>query len=85
MWEANGQELEVALYVRSVRAAERSRASVAMRTLVKQQQEALGLSLPGLARNRWIIAPNAAEPSVRSVAPTGSTSTRDRLKLVVAS
>src|SRR4051794_27783932 len=55
MWERNGQELEVALYVRSLAAAEKLDASVAARTLVRQQQESLGLSLPGLARNRWRI------------------------------
>jgi hypothetical protein len=55
MWERNGQELEVALYVRSLADAEQMDASVAARTLVRQQQEALGLSLPGLARNRWRI------------------------------
>jgi len=76
MWERNGQELEVALYVRSLVAAEAEDASVGSRTLVRQQQEALGLSLPGLARNRWRIAsvePRAAAPRAR---------TRSRLKVV---
>lgn len=54
-WERNGQELEVALYVRSLVAAEAPNSKVTLRTLVKQQQEALGLSLPGLARNHWRI------------------------------
>jgi hypothetical protein len=49
VWERNGQELELALYVRSVGAAERVDATAAMRTLVRQQQEALGISVPGLA------------------------------------
>lgn len=56
MWERNGQEEEVALYVRTLVAAEDAGAKANVRTLVKQQQEALGLSLPGLARNRWRIA-----------------------------
>jgi hypothetical protein len=54
-WERNGQEVEVALYVRALVAAEAPDAKVTLRTLVKQQQEALGVSLPGLARNRWRI------------------------------
>jgi hypothetical protein len=55
MWERNGQEIEVALYVRSLAEAERDEATVAARTLVRQFHESLGISLPGLARNRWII------------------------------
>ena len=79
MWAANGQAVEVALYVRSLKDAEKSAASVAARTLVKQQQEALGVSLPGLARNHWIIV--TAEPvTQRQTAPTASA--RDRLRLV---
>lgn len=56
MWERNRQETEVALYVRALVAAERADASVASRTLVRQQQEALGISIPGLLRNKWQIA-----------------------------
>lgn len=55
MWKRNGQELEVALYVRSIVAAEKRNAPVTIRNLVRQQQEALGISLPGMARNRWRI------------------------------
>jgi hypothetical protein len=54
-WEANGQQLEVALYVRSLVAAEAPDASSASRVLVLRQQEYLGLSVPGLARNKWKI------------------------------
>lgn len=81
MWERNGQELEVALYVRSLAAAERAKAPVNLRTLVKQQQEALGISLPGLARNRWRIEhvePAQVGPVQR---PVGA-SARDRFRVV---
>jgi hypothetical protein len=73
MWERNGQDLEVALYVRAVVAAEKPDASVATRTLVRQQQEALGLSLPGLLRNRWRIpaADDRGETAKRPVARSG--------------
>lgn len=78
MWERNGQELEVALYVRSLVEAEARDASVAARTLVRQQQEALGLSLPGLHRNKWTIeAVEADRP-----APAKRTSAKSRLKVV---
>ena len=66
VWQRNGQELEVALYVRSLVAAEALDAPTNLRTLVKQQQEALGISLPGLHRNRWRIGEVAeAEPEVK--------------------
>jgi len=78
MWEANGQSTEVALYVRSLKDAERPKASVAARTLVRQQQEALGLSLPGLARNRWIIA-SSHGPVERPAVVSGGASARERL------
>jgi hypothetical protein len=80
MWERNGQELEVALYVRSLAAAELLDASVAARTLVRQQQEALGLSLPGLARNRWRIE-HVEEPSGQPARPAGR-SVRERFRVV---
>jgi hypothetical protein len=56
MWEHNCQELEVALYVRTLVEAEFTLATPAMRTLVRQQMDALGLTVPGLQRNRWSIA-----------------------------
>lgn len=78
MWERNGQEVEVALYVRSLRMAEMPKAPTISRTLVKQQQEALGLSLPGLARNRWRIE------HVEAAAPPAAVgrSARDRFRVV---
>lgn len=72
VWERNGQEVEVALYVRSLVVAEEPEASTAARTLVRQQMEALGISIPGLLRNHWRIeafAPQeekAATSSARS-------------------
>lgn len=75
MWERNGQEVEVALYVRSLKLAEMPKAPVNARTLVKQQQEALGVSLPGLAKNNWrighvsaAVAPQVARAGLKVVA-----------------
>lgn len=75
MWERNGQEEEVALYVRTLVQAEDAEAKANVRTLVKQQQEALGLSLPGLARNHWRIAEmpqedKSAKPAVKRAGMT---------------
>ncbi len=66
MWEANGQSREVALYVRSLRQAESPKASVALRTLVQRQVDALGLSTSGLRANRWTIDATAARPALRA-------------------
>lgn len=73
MWEAKGQQLQVALYVRSLREAERPGASVAARTLLLRQEEYLGLSEPGLARNHWIIDAGTSEPVEE---PAGDTAER---------
>lgn len=77
-WERNGQELEVALYVRALVAAEAPDAKVTLRTLVKQQQEALGLSLPGLARNRWRIPDEATDDQMAPTPIEPGKSARDR-------
>lgn len=78
MWERNGQEVEVALYVRRLCEAEVPGASVTRANLVRQLQEALGLSLPGLARNRWRI--DAEEMAKKQ--PRRRSSARGRLKVV---
>ncbi len=79
MWERHGLEVEVAIYVRTLTAAESPDASPPMRTLLRQQQEALGLSLPGLARNKWRIG--AAEKPQTKRRPQRP-SARDRFTVV---
>ncbi len=80
VWEENGQELEVAMCVRSLRDAEKPNAPVAARTLVRQQMDALGLTVPGLRSNRWRIGGSVADgPSVAAE----SEDIRDRLKVVM--
>lgn len=80
MWEANGQAEEVAVYVRALAVAERAKASVASRTLVRQLMDSLGISIPGLRANRWIIA---GDPSPAAAPAPPASSARERLKLVV--
>lgn len=87
MWQANGQELEVALYVRAVRIAEGPNAKVGDRNLIPRLQEALGLSQPGLARNRWVIVDDAhvtADPPADGTgrAPIPISDARERLRRV---
>jgi hypothetical protein len=82
MWEQLGLEREVAMYVRSFVAAEQPSASVASRTLIRQQQEALGLSVPGMNRLRWTIG--KAPAAQRQERPTGTegAAMRDRLRAI---
>lgn len=83
MWERNGQALEVAMFCRAVADAESPRASVSARTLVRQQMDSLGLSVPGLRSNRWKIVDAvsvSAAPAPRPGRQRGSA--RTRLKVV---
>lgn len=82
IWERNGQEDEVAMYVRSLVAAELPNAVVAARTLVRQQQEALGLSMPGLLRLRWRIEEPETAPTADAPNSQRQASSRDRFKIV---
>lgn len=79
LWEANGQEIEVALYVRTLREAEAQGASSARRTLVRQMQEALAITHGGLLRFRLIIATGDAprRPTIVTESARARLSRRD--------
>jgi hypothetical protein len=80
VWERNGQQHEVALYVRRLAEVELPNAPTNLGTLVKQMQENLGLSIPGMLRNRWKIASDeVAEQAARR---TPQQSSRRRMKVV---
>lgn len=84
MWEQLGQELEVALFVRTLAAAEQPDASTERVKLARQYLDSLGLSVQGMLRNRWKIAPGEVEPEREwpvAEAPRRR-SARDRLKVV---
>jgi hypothetical protein len=49
------QDIEVALYVHTLVEAERRGATAALRTLLRQQMDALGLTQPGMRVLRWRI------------------------------
>ena len=55
MWERGGQMVEVAVFVRTLALAERPKAPVASRTLLRQQMESLGITFPAMLRLRWLI------------------------------
>lgn len=80
-WEDMGQELEVALFVRTLAEAERADARVDVKKMVRGYLDSLGLSVAGMNRNRWKIAPAIEEPA-EIVQPARRPSARDRLKVV---
>jgi len=79
-WLRLGLEDEVALYARYLAEAEAPDASSAVRTLVKQHQELLGLSTAGLNRLRWQLP--AGDAAKTEPAPKRKSSSRARLKVV---
>jgi len=86
MWEDMGQALEVALFARTLAEAEKPDARVDVKKMVRGYLDSLGLSVSGMLRNRWKVAPAVegpdtsvpveARPMVRRPGP------RDRLKVV---
>lgn len=79
MWERNGQQLEVALFVRSVARAEQPDAPLGLLALLRQNVESLGLSAPGMARLRWTIGKVQVDEVDRRPAQR---STRSRFQVV---
>ncbi|MFH8805489.1 hypothetical protein ACH4F6_39110 [Streptomyces sp. NPDC017936] len=84
VWEEMGQELEVALFARTLAEAERPDARVDVKKMVRGYLDSLGLSVTGMLRNRWKIAPAAGvETETEEAAPAARRpSARDRLKVV---
>lgn len=66
MWDAQGQHIEVAIYVRQLGEAEKPNAPGTTRRGRAQQADALGLTLPAMQRLRWRIAEAARTPEQMS-------------------
>jgi hypothetical protein len=79
MWEQLGQEIQVALYIRNLRDATKTGSSATRMTSLQRQMDNLGLSVPGLAHNRWII-----DEGERAAVPrrAQSSSAKDRLEVL---
>jgi hypothetical protein len=82
MWEADGQTLEVALFVRAVVVAEGRKATAADRTVVLRHMDGLGLTQGGLAKNRWIIDGRPREQKVKPTDGPDRTSAKSRFKTI---
>lgn len=81
VWERNGLEFEVALYVRRFTEAELMDSMVTLSTLVRQMGDSLGLTIPGMRANRWKIMAEDPRTGPGAVVPT-RTSSRSRLTVV---
>lgn len=85
-WEDMGQELEVALFVRTLAEAERADGRVDVKKMVRGYLDSLGLSVAGMNRNRWKVAPalegDDEEAPESTAPPARRPSARDRLKVV---
>ena len=85
MWAELGQALEVALFCRTLAEAERPDARADIKKMVRGYLDSLGLSVSGMLRNRWKIAPASEVAALEGPAAAGAPrrrSARDRLKVV---
>lgn len=83
MWERFGQQLEVALFVRRFVEASEPGAALMLTTIVRQMHESLGISTPGLLRNRWRIVDDVvARPDGAAAPRKPRRSALDRLTVV---
>ncbi|MFC8494722.1 hypothetical protein ACFUJU_28800 [Streptomyces sp. NPDC057235] len=87
-WADMGQELEVGLFVRTLAEAESPDARLDVKKMVRSYLDSLGLSVAGMNRNRWKIAPaiEEAEPEgpAVNVEPARRPSARDRFRVVTS-
>ncbi|MGW1278027.1 phage terminase small subunit [Streptomyces tsukubensis] len=84
-WEDLGQALEVALFVRTLAEAERPDARVDVKKMVRSYLDSLGLSVAGMLRNRWKVAPGPeadAPADLQAAVVPRRRSARDRFKVV---
>lgn len=79
LWERNGQQLEVALHVRTFVEAEALEAPAALRTLVRQQLGELLLNIPSMQAARVRLVDDEVSVRREEIAPVRA-SARDRLK-----
>lgn len=80
MWERRGWEIQVALYVRTLRIATGPKATATATSSLLRQMVNLGLTEDGLARNRWILDEAPAAPQAPRRA--ASSSAKDRLSVI---
>lgn len=80
MWEQLGLEVQVALYIRTLRDATRSGAGATRTTALLRQIDSLGLSVAGLRANRWVI--DEGQPAPAAALRPADASVKDRLSVI---
>lgn len=80
MWELQGQEDEVALYVRKFVEASRPKSPSTIVTAQRQMADSLGLTNPGLRFNKWRMGGAATPEAVKDQPAT--VSSRERFRVV---
>lgn len=81
-WERFGLHYEVAVHVRTLAEAEMPMSPANLRTLVRQQMDSLGLTMPGLRANRWKLSEDetAVARHARAELPANRYSGGSRIK-----
>lgn len=82
-WERLGLETEVAMYVRLMAEAERPKARTEARNLLMRAQEHLGVSIPGMARNKWRMPTDVAAASTPDRPARRGSDTKERMLHVI--
>lgn len=80
MWERQNQQREVALYVRAYLQAGKPGASANRISASLRLADSLGVTMPGMLRNRWKIG--GAEEKPRRTKTKGASSSKERFKVV---
>lgn len=79
-WDRQGQNHEVALYVRKFVEASRPKSTATLVNATRQMADSLGLTIPGLLRNKWKIGNGQAEAAPRQT--SSQASSRERFTVV---
>ena len=84
MWARDQLDYEVAIYVRTLYRAEQPKASALLLSEQRQRAESLGLSVSGMARNRWKVAESdeISQPVTAAPQATPRASARDRMMVI---
>jgi hypothetical protein len=79
MWERLGWEIQVAMFVRTLRQASSGKAAATVTTNVLRQMDMLGLSQAGMRANGWEIVDQVAPAPAKRPA---TASAKDRLTMI---
>jgi hypothetical protein len=80
MWERLGWDVQVAMYIRTLRVASSGKAAATVTSNALRQMDMLGLSRAGLAANRWII--EDAPPAAAAPRRAPGASAKERLSVI---